>query len=41
MTFTYERRLATFKQFDWPHSIENKKSENGKKYKSQPEDVII
>lgn len=36
MTFTYERRLATFRQLHWPHSANNS---SGKKYKSQPEDV--
>lgn len=36
MTFTYERRLATFRQLNWPHSKGNNK---GKEYKSQPEDV--
>lgn len=37
MTFNFERRLGTFKQFNWPHSVSKTGAKN--KYKSQPEDV--
>lgn len=36
-SFTYERRLATFDHFNWPHSLA--KTGNKDKFKSQPEDV--
>lgn len=38
MTFTFERRLHTFKQFNWPHTSSKTGASKLTKYKSQPED---
>lgn len=37
MTFNFERRLATFKQFNWPHTLAKTGPKNS--YKAQPEEV--